>query len=192
MASAFDNSLAQLETSWGKLRASWTPDDWQHAATVLENALAVTGNLILKQERGLSSALQMIDLLRNPPPRRKGRRPTVRRQVMGMVRVPEKPQERRQRSNYSLDDYFFFAAAVKAKKIRAMEGGKKLTTEMAIWELFKNDGDSIYGNTRRKVTSKLAPLHSRGLKKLKTAVPAGLDEKVKAAADGLLKSGVIK
>ena len=74
MASTYDNSLVQLEASWGKPRASWTVDDWQCAATALErNRDAVASELVARQGDVFADLLLRISLLVNPPKRKIGR-----------------------------------------------------------------------------------------------------------------------
>lgn len=95
----------------------------------------------------------------------------------------------KQKAKRSLDDQFFLVAAVEALKIRATRCGEKATDAEALFHLTKKDGVRE-GKIRNDVKTRLAPLLSRSRGNLKRSGVDGLDEKVKAAAEGLLKGAL--
>lgn len=79
------NPLAQLEQSWGKLRDSWSIEDWRKAAELLEKSMVIVGrqaDTALRLGMAVAEANSSIT-----KPRRRGR---PKKPTGGMMRVKPK------------------------------------------------------------------------------------------------------
>lgn len=161
MAGGYDNSLAQLETSWGKARSSWSLDDWRRAAETLERALAVAGGLL---SVATEIAGKAVAIRGSAPPlakqsfqKRRGRPCSNDRQ-----RIKESSKRSsKKKPKYSQEQLFVLVCAVEALKIKASKDGKKLTDKIALQMCLKKKPGELDYMFLRRVESKLAPLLSR-------------------------------
>lgn len=149
----------------------------------------MAGALINEQENVLADVLLALAPKR---PKKRGRKPSKpmgSQGGMAKVKVTQPISKRQQIAKLSLDDQFFLVAAVDAMKIKLQRGGKKPTDKEALFELFKKEGVR-QGKIRQSVQTMLAPKLSRSRKNLENSGVDDLDEKVKAAAEGLLKGAL--
>lgn len=95
----------------------------------------------------------------------------------------------KQKARRSEDDLLFLIAAVEATKIKQKQSKKKYTDAAALFDLFRQEGVR-QGATKQAVKDRLAPMLSTARRQLKAKGIADLDQKVKAAVEGLLKSAL--
>lgn len=86
-STVFSDAIAQLEAQWGSLRSTWTVDDWKRVAETLERALLVAGRLLDKSRETTSKNIEAIELLRDPPKKKLGRKPKPKVAIGGMSRI---------------------------------------------------------------------------------------------------------
>lgn len=187
------DAIAQLESSWGTPQQEWNAGDWQRAALALNRALALAGELIEKQGDVIANALRALAPTES---KRRGRPPSKPKRSQGglvKVKVTQPVSQRhlssKQKAKRSTDDLFFLVAAVEAMKIKLGRSGNKPTDAEALFYLFKQEGVR-QGKTRQSVKTRLAPMLSKARRQLKANEIADLDEKVKAAIEGLLKGAL--